>query len=174
MRSTENVGLEIALQHFLLSAKARTLSLAKVARLSDEEAYQTFKLVRWAATDGDPVCPRCGCVAVYTYATRKLFKCKGCSHQFSVTSGTIFASRKLAIRDYLLAIAIFVNGAKGHSALQLSRDWTASTRRPLSWRTSSAKRWRRKRTARPSPAKSRSTAPTSAAMSAREPQGQPR
>jgi len=42
--------------------------------------------------------------------------------QFSVTSGTIFASRKLSIRDYLLAIAIFVNGAKGHSALQLSRD----------------------------------------------------
>src|SRR6185369_15632642 len=41
---------------------------------------------------------------------------------FSVTSGTIFASHKLPIRDYLLAIAIFVNGAKGHSALQLSRD----------------------------------------------------
>src|SRR5437899_3679168 len=109
-------------QHFLLSAKARSLSLAKVARLSDEEAYQTFKLIRWAATDGAPFCPRCGCVAVYTYATRKLFKCKACNHQFSVTSGTIFASRKLPIRDYLLAIAIFVNGAKGHSALQLSRD----------------------------------------------------
>lgn len=120
MRSTEIVGLMS--QHFLLTAKARSLSLAKVARLSDEEAYQTFKLVRWAATDGAPVCPRCGCVAVYTYATRKLFKCKACNHQFSVTSGTIFASRKLSIRDYLLAIAIFVNGAKGHSALQLSRD----------------------------------------------------
>src|ERR1700730_2667996 len=109
-------------QHFLISAKARSLNLAKVARLSDEEAYQTFKLVRWAATDGQPVCPRCECAAVYNYATRKLFKCKACSHQFSVTSGTIFASRKLSIRDYLLAIAIFVNGAKGHSALQLSRD----------------------------------------------------
>jgi transposase-like protein len=109
-------------QHFLLSAKARSLSLAKVARLSDEEAYQTFKLVRWAATDGQPICPRCECAAVYNYATRKLFKCKACNHQFSVTSGTIFASRKLPIRDYLLAIAIFVNGAKGHSALQMSRD----------------------------------------------------
>ena len=40
----------------------------------------------------------------------------------TVTSGTIFASRKMPVRDYLLAIAIFVNGAKGHSALQLSRD----------------------------------------------------
>src|SRR3982074_2423891 len=109
-------------QHFLLSTNARSLSLAKVARLSDEEAYQTFKLVRWAATNGDPVCPRCGCVSVYTYTTRKLFKSQGCNHQSSGTSGTIFASRKLSIRDYLLAIAIFVNGAKGHSALQLSRD----------------------------------------------------
>jgi hypothetical protein len=35
---------------------------------------------------------------------------------------TIFSSRKLPVRDYLLAIAIFVNGAKGYSALQLSRD----------------------------------------------------
>jgi hypothetical protein len=53
------------------------------------------------------------------YRTRKLWKCKACNCQFNITSGTIFASRKLAIRDYLLAIAIFVNGAKGHSALQL-------------------------------------------------------
>ncbi len=58
----------------------------------------------------------------YRFKTRALWKCKGCSHQFSVTSGTMFASRKLPIATYLLAIAIFVNGAKGHSALQLSRD----------------------------------------------------
>jgi transposase-like protein len=50
------------------------------------------------------------------------WKCKACNHQFSVTSGTIFASRKLAIRDYLAATAIFVNAVKGISALQLGRD----------------------------------------------------
>jgi transposase-like protein len=109
-------------QHFLLSSAARSLSLATVARMSDEEAYEAFKLVRWSDNAGEPYCPRCRCAALYSYRTRKLWKCKSCSHQFSVTSGTIFASRKLAIRDYLLAIAIFVNGAKGHSALQLSRD----------------------------------------------------
>ena len=96
--------------------------MAKVARLSDEEAYDTFKQLRWCDTGGDPVCPRCACLGHYRIETRKLWKCKGCNHQFSVTSGTIFAGRKLPIRDYLLAIAIFVNGAKGHSALQLSRD----------------------------------------------------
>jgi transposase-like protein len=109
-------------QHFLLSAQARTLSLAKVLRLSDEAAWEAFKGLRWSATNGEPVCPKCACVAVYTYTARKLFKCKACASQFSVTSGTIFASRKLPLRDILAAIAIFVNGAKGHAALQLSRD----------------------------------------------------
>jgi transposase-like protein len=109
-------------QHFLLSSAARSLSLATVARMSDEEAWDAFRLIRWSDTQGEPVCPRCGCLDSYTYKTRKVFRCRGCSHQYTVTSGTIFASRKMPIRDYLLAIAIFVNGAKGHSALQLSRD----------------------------------------------------
>lgn len=109
-------------QHFLLSAKARTLSLARVMRLSDDDAFNTFKDIRWASTAGEPVCPRCGCVTIYNLNDNRRFKCAACGHKFSVTSGTIFAHRKMAIRDILGAIAIFVNGAKGHSALQLSRD----------------------------------------------------
>jgi transposase-like protein len=109
-------------QHFLLSSQARTLSLAKVLRLSDEEAYSAFRAIRWADNEGKPYCPKCGRVAVYEFKARKIFKCKGCQSQFSLTSGTIFASRKLQVRDILAAIAIFVNGAKGYSALQLSRD----------------------------------------------------
>jgi transposase-like protein len=109
-------------QHFLLSAKARTLSLATVLRMSDEVAHATFVAIRWADNDGAPYCPHCGCVKVYTYAARQIWKCRGCGKQFSVTSGTIFASRKMPIRDYLAAIAIFCNGAKGVSALQLGRD----------------------------------------------------
>jgi len=108
--------------HFLLTAAARTLSLSAVARMSDEEARDTFRRIRWADNNGEPYCPKCGCVKVYAYATRPLWKCTGCRYQFSVTAGTIFANRKLPIRDYLLAIAIFANSAKGHSALQLSRD----------------------------------------------------
>ena len=109
-------------QHFLLSAAARTLSLSAVARMSDEEARAAFKAVRWADNGGEPYCPQCGSLAIYGYAARPIFKCKDCGHQFSYTSGTIFADRKRPLRDYLLAIAIFANGAKGHSALQLSRD----------------------------------------------------
>lgn len=109
-------------QHFLLSPAAKTLSLVKVMRMSDEEARAAFRKIRWAETDGEPVCPECGSCDSYDLKTRPVYKCKDCYKQFSITSGCTFASRKLAIRDYLAAIAIFVNGAKGYSALQLSRD----------------------------------------------------
>lgn len=109
-------------QHFLLSAKARTLSLASVARLSEEEAVEVFRQIRWHESGGEPFCPKCGCLQATKLASHPRWQCRGCRHQFSVTSGTIFASRKMPMRDYLLAIAIFANGAKGHSALQLSRD----------------------------------------------------
>jgi ribosomal protein L37AE/L43A len=109
-------------QSFLLSSEARSLSLANVARMSDEEARETFRKLRWADNGGEPYCPRCGCLTVTALATRPIWKCSGCKYQFSVTAGTIFADRKRPVRDYLLAIAIFTNGAKGHSALQLSRD----------------------------------------------------
>ena len=58
-------------QHFLLSAQARTLSLVQVARMSDEQAVATFRALRWHENGGQPVCPACGCVAVYEYRTRK-------------------------------------------------------------------------------------------------------
>ncbi len=109
-------------QHFLLSPAAKTLSLVKVMRMSDEEARTAFRNIRWADTDGTPYCPECGCVDHYDLKTRQVYKCKGCSKQYSITSGTIFASRKMPVRDILAAIAIFINGAKGYSALQLSRD----------------------------------------------------
>jgi len=109
-------------QHFLLSRAARTLSLVKVARMSDDEAFEAFRMMRWTATEGAPVCPRCGGLTHSFLTTRKLWKCQACKHQFSVTSDTIFASRKMPLRTILMAVAIFVNGAKGHSALQLSRD----------------------------------------------------
>lgn len=108
-------------QHFLLSAKARTLSLKAIYKGGEDKAYETFCQLRWAATEGEPVCPRCGCLDAYKITTRRKFKCAGCYHQFSVTSGTIFASRKMAFVDLLAAICTFVNGAKGISALQMAR-----------------------------------------------------
>ena len=106
-------------QHF--PAAARTLSLKAIFRMSDDEAHATFTAIQFADNGGAAFCPRCQCTAVYVYTARRIWK-KACNYQFNVTSGTIFASHKLAIRDYLTATAIFVNAANGISALQLGRD----------------------------------------------------
>lgn len=112
-------------QHFLLSAKAKTLSLATIFRMSDTDAEATFRKVRWPDTDGAAVCPECGGVEPYEFrrASGALrFECKACRHEFSITSGTLFASHKLPLRTYLAAIAVFCNEVKGKSALAISRD----------------------------------------------------
>ena len=46
-------------QHFLLSKSAKTLSLASVFQMKDDEAEMAFRRIRWADTDGEPVCPHC-------------------------------------------------------------------------------------------------------------------
>ena len=109
-------------QYFLLSAAARTLSLKTIFSEGEDAAYRRFRRLRWPETDGAPVCPVCGCLDIYDLTTRRRFKCAACHHLFSVTSGTILASRKLSFVDLLGAICLFVNASKGLSAVQLSRD----------------------------------------------------
>jgi transposase-like protein len=112
-------------QHFLLSPAAKTRSLASVFRMSDAEAEAEFRKVRWPDTNGEPVCSHCGGVDAYDCRRPNgspRFRCRACRKDFSITSGTLFASHKLPLRGYLAAIAIFCNEVKGKSALALSRD----------------------------------------------------
>lgn len=110
------------MQHFLLSPESRDLPLVDVMRMDESDAYEMFCRLRWPSTNGSPICPRCNCKKHYSLARRQRFKCKECHHQFSVTSGTTFASRKLSFRLLLSALALFVRGPKGYSALRLSHD----------------------------------------------------
>ena len=63
-------------QHFLLSAKARSLSFASILRMSDDEAHARFQAIRWADNGGKAFCPRCGGLEPYAYAARRIWKCK--------------------------------------------------------------------------------------------------
>lgn len=108
--------------HFLLTAKARSISLREVYCLGEDKAWGLFKQMRWPETDGKPVCPKCGSVETYDIKSRRKHECKACKHHFSATSGTILASRKMSYTDLLAAVVILINGAKGVSALQLARD----------------------------------------------------
>jgi transposase-like protein len=118
------IGFDMS-QHFLLSRQAKTLSLATVFRMSDAAAETVFAKLRWADTDGAPVCPICGALDAYDCRRPNgapRFRCRACGKDFSITSGTLFASHKLPLRMYLAAIAIFVNEVKGKSMLAMSRD----------------------------------------------------
>jgi transposase-like protein len=112
-------------QHFLLSAAAKSLSLAQVLRLTDAEAEAMFKRLRWPETNGEPYCPKCGCTTCYDCRRANgspRWECKACRAGFSITGGTLFASHKLPLRSYLAAIAVACNEVKGKNALALSRD----------------------------------------------------
>ena len=112
-------------QHFLLSAGARSLSAAKIMRMSDGGVENVFLRLRWPETDGKPVCPDCGCTICYACrrpAGQMRWRCKACRGDFSITSGTLFAWHKLPLRTYLLAVAGFCNEVKGKSMLAFSRE----------------------------------------------------
>ncbi len=110
-------------KHFLYSAEARTISLKQVFNMTEEEAHELFKQIRWEENAGNPICPHCGSRhKIYWVKSKKAWKCARCTKRFSVTSGTIFAHHKLLLKDYLAAIVIFANSVKGISASQLCRD----------------------------------------------------
>lgn len=112
-------------QHFLLSAAAKTLNIGELVRMTDEQVEKLFAQLRWPDTHGEPTCVHCGSLTVYDCRRANgapRFRCKDCGKDFSITSGTLFASHKLSLRNYLLAILLFCNEVKGKSMLAMSRE----------------------------------------------------
>ncbi len=111
-----------------------TLSLGSISRMSNAEAEAVFRRLRWPETDGKPTCQRCGHVDVYD--CRRLngaprFRCRTCRADFTLTSGTIFASHKLPLRVYLAAISMVGTHKEGKSATAISRELGTSYKATL-------------------------------------------
>lgn len=68
------------------------------------------------------VCPHCGSQSYCTLKARALFQCNACHHQTSLTSHTIFASTKLPLTKWFLAIHLLTQAKTGLSALELKRQ----------------------------------------------------
>ncbi len=112
-------------QHFLLSSAARSLSAAKVMRMSEQGAKTSVP----ACAGRTQTANRCARAVAARSATtaaarpdRPRWRCKACRADFSITSGTLFAWHKLPLRTYLMAIAVFCNEVKGKSMLAFSRE----------------------------------------------------
>ncbi|RDJ03255.1 IS1595 family transposase [Rhizobium grahamii] len=100
----------------------RDLDPEKVWSLTEGDAYGLFVDFRWADNGGKPYCSRCGCLEPYSVRRRR-FRCSEpeCRAEFSVTSGTVFANRKLSFKKIIMAIWEEITSAKGMAALHLSR-----------------------------------------------------
>lgn len=64
-------------------------------------------------------CPKCNHDRHYFIDTRSLYQCCSCRHQTSLLSGTIFASSKLPLTIWFLAIYFISQSKEGISSLKL-------------------------------------------------------
>jgi len=77
------------------------------------------------------VCPVCGCTDYGTITTRSLLQCKQCRRQTSLICGTLFASTKLPLTLWFLAIYLITQSKDGISSLNLARHLGTSAKAAL-------------------------------------------
>jgi len=89
-------------------------------RFSTQRKCEAFlRSKRWPK---GTLCPRCGEAHPYWISTRKIWRCKACSYEFSVTTGTIFHRSRTPLQKWYIAIWLMVESKKGISAKQLERS----------------------------------------------------
>jgi transposase-like protein len=100
-------------------AKAKSMSIMEFEKLLGTkekcEAYLMQK--RWK--DGF-ICPQCQHTDYYYLQKRKLFECKNCQTQTSITAGTLLHKTKLSLKTWFWAMFLVAHDKRGRSALSLS------------------------------------------------------
>lgn len=91
------------------------------ARFSTEEAcLEYFYEKRWP---NGFICPKCGVLdEPFNIISRKLYQCKHCNRQTSVTAGTIMDKTRTPLQKWFLAIYLMSSDKRGCSALRLQRE----------------------------------------------------
>lgn len=113
-------------QHWLLSSEVRDLCLYEIAELTEEQALEFFCRQRWRSISHQ-ICPECGVVDKHYFRQqRKQWRCKHCDRYFSVTTGTVWADRKLSYKKLLYMLSMFTSSPNGISASDLSRKTNVS------------------------------------------------
>jgi transposase-like protein len=98
-------------------------------RFGDEErCWEHLTRLRWP---GGFVCPRCGGGSRGYMKARRIYECRACGYQGSVTAGTIFHKARVPLSAWFWAIYRLSQGKKGVSALQLSKEIGVSY--PTAW-----------------------------------------
>lgn len=85
---------------------------------TEEQCFEHLKNVRW---ENGFRCPRCGHTEAYFIEKRKVFQCKHCRFQTSLTAGTMFHRSHLPLRKWFWAIYLVGTDKRGCSAKLLER-----------------------------------------------------
>lgn len=97
----------------------KTLQEAIIFFADQQNAIDFISALRWP---GGVSCPHCQNKEPYFLATRKIWKCKSCSKQFSVKVGTIFEDSALGLDKWLAAIWMIANAKNGISSYEIHRS----------------------------------------------------
>ena len=97
-------------------------------RFPDEQScWDYLVMMRWP--DKARACPRCKGSKLDLMRKRKIFECRKCHAQISVTAGTIFHKSRLPLRKWFWAIFLMATSKKGVSMLYLRRQLGIKTYR---------------------------------------------
>jgi transposase-like protein len=116
---------------------------ALMKRIPDEEAaYLLMEDLRWSATG--VVCSHCGSLAKHyflkprdpqgrmtrtgAFSQRRVWKCKDCRKQFSVTTGTIFHGTKIPLQTWLFVVFEMCASKNGVAAREIERKYDVTAK----------------------------------------------
>jgi ribosomal protein L37AE/L43A len=85
---------------------------------TEKQCYEALFRMRWPE---GYICPECGHRGFCYIEKRKVYQCNQCHTQRSVISNTIFASTKLPLTIWFLAIFFITQSKDGISSLKLAR-----------------------------------------------------
>jgi transposase-like protein len=101
----------------------------------DDAAYRYLEKLRWP---NQPVCSHCGSINDHYFlnpqgegrktrtgsvSTRRVWKCKDCRKQFSVTTGTIFHGTRVSLRIWLFVLFEMTANKNGIAAREIERKY---------------------------------------------------
>ena len=85
---------------------------------TEKQCYEALFRIRWPQ---GYTCPECGYRGSCYLKNRKVYQCHRCHTQRSVISNTIFASTKLPLKIWFLAIYFITQSKDKISSLKLAR-----------------------------------------------------
>lgn len=111
-------------RNYLLQPAYRQISLPEIYESSEQELNAFLERIRWNGLGaGVQACPKCGSIDThYRCPSIGGWKCKGCTKQFTVLSGTRLHGMKMPVKVFLSIAMLFMEAKDGKSSRELGGD----------------------------------------------------